>query len=310
MGSARLGQSDHRGRLLLAALCCLVLAGAGVLVVGLQSSHGTGVTQLDAAGGRTIRPAGAHHQRTRGSGRDLLDQAAVNPPANVAPNPDYTFQSTEAGSIPQGPAPACWDDTASGWVPVPGATACLDAEVQATNAARRTEGLGPLHLPSDYAGLTAPEQLFVVTNLERVARGEPAVVGLAPSLGPDAAQGAKAGTDPRFRFAAIRTSTWWGSNWATGVLNALDANYTWMYADGPGGDNIECPYAGASGCWGHRDNILTSTHGGTLVMGAASVPLGTGLQSMSELLVAVQNPRDVPKLSYTWSEAVAAGAAG
>ena len=32
----------------------------------------------------------------------------------------------------------------------------------------------------------------------------------------------------------------------------------WMYDDGPGGTNVDCPASGGGGCWAHRDIILGS----------------------------------------------------
>jgi hypothetical protein len=231
----------------------------------------------------------------------------ANPPANIAPVPAYTFQAgARYGSSSSLP---CWRMGASAWIPAVGAQ-CVEAEIEATDNARASEGLGPIRLPSDYTSLTPEEQLFVLTDIERVSRGEAPVVGLSPLLDGDAEAGAATTSDPQFSFAAIPSSNWWGSNVVSGALNALDANYTWMYDDGYGGYNVDCTSPASSGCWGHRDNELTSGYGGTLVMGAGDVPQQSGLQSMSELLVAVQDPSDLPPLTYTWAEAVAAGAAG
>ena len=230
-----------------------------------------------------------------------------NPLANVVPDPVYTFQpaKTYTSSLP------CWQLTSGAWVPEAGTAQCVDAEIAATDAARAgAEGLGPIRLPSDFASLTPQEQLFVLVDIERVSRGEPPVAGLAPSLDSDAQDGAEAGRDPTFTFGALPSSTWWGSNYVGGALDALDANFTWMYEDGYGGYNIDCTSPTAPGCWGHRDNELTSDHGGTLVMGAGVVAQPTGTLRMSELFVAVGDPADVPPLTYTWAEAVAAGAAG
>ncbi len=230
-----------------------------------------------------------------------------NPPADIAPVPVYTFQAgvrySSSSSLP------CWQMGSSAWVPSAGPS-CLAAEIAATDNARASEGLGPIRLPTGYASLTPEEQLFVITDIERVSRGEAPVVGLSPLLDGYAQAGAAAGNDPQFSFSAIPSSNWWGSNVVSDALNALDANYTWMYDDGYGGYNVDCTSPASSGCWGHRDNELTSGYGGTLVMGAGDVQQTSGLQSMSELLVAVQDPSSLPPLSYTWAQAVAAGAAG
>ena len=231
-----------------------------------------------------------------------------NPPANIAPVPAFTFQAgssySSSSSLP------CWQLGQGAWAPDPGAAQCVAAEVAATDNARAAEGLPPLRLPSNYSSLTTAEQLFVLTDIERVSRGEQPVAGLSALVSQFAQQGAATGSDPHFPFSAIASSDWWGSNEVSGALSALDANYTWMYQDGYGGDNVDCTSPGASGCWGHRDNELTSNYGGTLVMGAGEAPESTGLETLSELLVVVANPADVPPLYYTWSDAVAAGAGG
>jgi hypothetical protein len=229
-----------------------------------------------------------------------------NPPANIPPSPSYTFESGATYSSTS--ALACWQDGASSWTAQPTSASCLAGEVEATDNARAREGLPPIRLPSNFASLTPEEQLLVVTDIERVSRGEQPVVGLSSLVNAYAQQGAATNSDPSFNFAAIPSSDWWGSNVVSGALNALDANYTWMYNDGYGGYNVDCTSPGASGCWGHRDNELTSNYGGTLVMGAGDVAQSTGLQCLSELLVVVKNPGDLPPLYYTWADAVAAGA--
>jgi hypothetical protein len=243
-----------------------------------------------------------------GTSAVLGDVPPANPPANVAPDPGYTFEPGTTYSSTS--SLACWQSGTSAWAPQPGSAQCLDAEIAATDHARATEGLPPMRLPSNFSSLSPEEQLFVLTDIERVSRGEVPVEGLSALVSSDAQQGAESDTDPSFNFAAIPSSDWWGSNVVSGALNALDANYTWMYEDGYGGSNVDCTSPGASGCWGHRDNELTSNYGGTLVMGAGDVAQSTGLQCLSELLVVVQNPADIPPLSYTWADAVAAGAGG
>ena len=230
-----------------------------------------------------------------------------NPPANILPSPSYTFESGTTYSSAS--TLACWQSGTSTWAPQPGSAQCLSSEVAATDNARAREGLAPISLPSNFSSLTPAEQLFVLTDIERVSRGEQPVAGLSSLVSSYAQQGAATNTDPTFNFAAIPSSDWWGSNVVSGALNALDANYTWMYDDGYGGYNVDCTSPGASGCWGHRDNVLTSNYGGTLVMGAGDVAQSTGLQCLSELFVVVQNPGDLPPLYYTWAQAVAAGAA-
>jgi hypothetical protein len=232
----------------------------------------------------------------------------ANPPSNISPDPAYTYQ--EGASVSSSTSFACWQLGSTAWAPQPGSAQCVAAEVAATDHARAEEGLPGIRLPSDYGSLTPEEQLFVLTDIERVSRGEQPVAGLSSLLNGYAQSGAASGTDPRFDFSALASSDWWGSNVVSGAVNALDANYTWMYDDGYGGYNVDCTSPSAKGCWGHRDNELTSNYGGTLVMGAGEVAQSTGLESLSELLVVVTNHSDVPPLYYTWAEAVAAGAGG
>src|SRR5580698_3842963 len=56
--------------------------------------------------------------------------------------------------------------------------ACQASELSQIDSARANEATGPMNLPSNYASLTVPEQIFVVTELERVDRGLPPLLGL------------------------------------------------------------------------------------------------------------------------------------
>ena len=104
---------------------------------------------------------------------------------------------------------------------------CQLAVVWGIDQARATEGVGLLHLPSNYDSLSVPAQLSVLTDQERVDRGLPGFTGLSATLDGLAEQGAVANTDPN--GPADRT---WGSNWAGGEPSALLANYDFMYNDG------------------------------------------------------------------------------
>jgi hypothetical protein len=210
-----------------------------------------------------------------------------NPPANIAPAPDFT------GACEQGNADS---------------SACIAAADQAMAAARATEGLGPVVLPSDYASLTAGEQLFVLTDIERVDRGLPPVVGMVQELDQDAQTAASGNTDPTPSALPPGTSALqWASNWAE-ATGPMGADYSWMYEDGPGSGNTACGSSGG-GCWGHRDNILGfgSSSGGVLVMGAAEATVaGDSPWSSDCELIAVLTGS--PSFTYTWAQAQAAGA--
>jgi hypothetical protein len=227
-----------------------------------------------------------------------------NPPANVAPAP--TFQYSQSGSTP-GP---CWADVGGAITPAFTRQACVTHEVAAPDHARALEGLSGMRLPGNYLSLTPAEQLLVLTDLERVSRGEQPVLGLSSGLDADAQQGADANTDPGFSaLATIHTWQWAGSNWGAS-RSALDVDYYWMYLDGWGGtntSNLECTSPQASGCWAHRDNILKNAS--VLVMGAGEVPNNwNGYASYAELIVSLRSSADAPPLYYTWADAVAAGA--
>ena len=139
--------------------------------------------------------------------------------------------------------------------------ACRRGALADFDRARAKEGLGPMRLPSNFARLTVPEQILVLTDIDRTDRGLRPVLGLARALQPYAQAGANRGDDPRFP-AWTRAG---GANWASGA-NALMDEFLWMYDDGPG-LNLDCPAAGSPGCWGHRHNILRR-YPGPLLMGA------------------------------------------
>jgi|GEM_PF-1832036 len=232
---------------------------------------------------------------------------AAAPAANVPPLPNFDSTCVElAGRIVSG---YCGYDPPTGrWRRATPAREA--AALQAIDAARAGEGLGPLVVPDDMAALTPDEQQFVIVDLERVARGLPPVMALAPALDALALAGAAAGTDPR------ATGVWadypGGSNWAADAQPAA-AMYRYMYQDGWGGSaaatpNIDCTGPGGAGCWGHRRNVLVACSP-TCIMGVGTVaPAGGGLGSSAQIFVRYDG-FPVP-VAYTWTDALLAGAAG
>ncbi len=217
--------------------------------------------------------------------------SAANPQQNIPPNPNFL-----SACYPHNTGPNC-----------------MSQVKQATAAARAADGLGPMNLPRNFLALNAAEQLFVITNIERVDRGLPPFVGLVDAFDADAQAGAQGNTDPSPSAvpAGMRVIAW-GSNWAENG-NPLGSNYFWMYDDGPNSGNIDCTAADQPGCWGHRDNILSlsdyqSLYGGTLLMGAAEAygTFNNQWASDASLMVLASGP--LPPLAYTWADAVAAGA--
>jgi uncharacterized protein YkwD len=167
------------------------------------------------------------------------------------------------------PPSAAFDATCFG--PSSPTAACNSAATADINAARAEEGVAPLQLPSGYSSAPVNKQLVEATNAERTGRGLPS---LADKRAYDrlAQVGAQHDTDP-----IGPASHGWGSIWAGGVADPLAAVYLWMYDDGPDSPNLDCPQAGAPGCWGHRDNILGPYW--------TSVGAGHAARSLAELFV-------------------------
>lgn len=163
----------------------------------------------------------------------------------------------------------------------PSGSKCIASALADINAARASEGVGAMVLPSNFASLTIPQQLLIVSDLERIGRGLTPILGLAAPLDADAQQGAVAGGDP---VPTSFTGDAWGSNWEGGYASTLEADFGWMYDDGPGSENLDCAAAGDPGCWGHRDNILRAWDA-PLVMGAGYTPNGQYGASMTELFM-------------------------
>jgi len=161
--------------------------------------------------------------------------------------------------------------------------------------ARRHEGLAPMALPRDYGSLSTPERLLAITDLERVDRGLPPVLGLTRGLDAAAREGAVRETDP------IGPEGYsWASNWAGGARSPLFDDFVWMYDDGAGSGNGDCQHSGDPGCWGHRHNILAALEA-PLAMGAAIHG-----DSSTELLVGGYRPAEPgsadPLLAPDWAQ--------
>jgi hypothetical protein len=179
---------------------------------------------------------------------------------------------------------------------------CVSSALADINAARASEGVQPMALPSDFTTLTVPEQLLVLSNLERVDRGLIAISGLSQGLDANAATAAAADDDPT-------ANPWYGNaesaNWEGGFASPLESDFAWMYDDGPGSGNVDCTSPGAPGCWGHRHDILLAFQA-PVVMGAAEDASSAEGPSMTELFVggdtetAAGDP-DAP-LAPTWSQ--------
>lgn len=133
-------------------------------------------------------------------------------------------------------------------------SACVKESLGMINAGRQSEALGPLRLPANWQTLTVSQQLFVLTELERTARGLPADGGLSAGLNSIAVSGADAGQDPSGGGSGLEAL------WAGGEPNTIVVMADWIYEDGlfASGftENLNCSASTPSGCWQHRDILL------------------------------------------------------
>ncbi len=285
------------------------------------------------SGAPTSTPTVSSHLLGLGTG--LLPPA--NPVGNILSNPNLFSSGTCSliGTLLSNCQNPCADGATSGglWPILVETLGCTNYSVEAVNNAAGQEGVGPMTLPSNFDSLSVPEQLFVVADLERVDRGLPPYLGLVPALSDAAQQAAVEAADPQVPAGfpvAIDGSgyTMMGGAWAGGYESVLGVDYAWMYDDGWGGSpgttsNIACTSATAPGCWGHRDELLGSDPGFNPGVGLActNCVMGTGYasaqtnppaagglsSSYTDLVVAPTVP---VAMTYTWNDALAAGAGG
>jgi hypothetical protein len=252
-----------------------------------------------------------------GSGRVVASGIlpGANPTANLDPSPDFLVSGPCAWTAG---AWHCENPCVTGLLAFPSYTSepsCLGYVARALGRAWSRERIGPLVLPSNFAALTAPEQLFVLANLERTARGLPPYLGLNAALTREAQLAADADADPGLapgfavgvnRFGAVASGAAWASTYTT-----LGADYLWMYADGWGGStattsNVACTSPRAAGCWAHRDELL----GADLAYGAGAglwcrdCEMGAGFAdvgSTSSFTDLVERPAArPPAMTFTW----------
>jgi hypothetical protein len=190
-------------------------------------------------------------------------------------------------------------------------TTCNTTILSAVNNARTVlESLHSMSLNlTAYENLTTPQQIFVITNIERVDRGLTPVVALTNQLDTVAQSGITNSTDPYLNGWTLTGGTQvysWGSNWAGGTTNALGSDYYWMYDDGYPSSNGDCTSQNSPGCWGHRDNVL----GTFITTGQCSsnpnTYMGTGynISSYDEILVGGCGAVPTDEV-FTWQQALA-----
>jgi len=237
------------------------------------------------AAGATLVAAGAASGCATNAGPQRV---TANPTTSVAPTPNYGNVCAPVGA-----------DSSS---------TCVRVTLGAIDEARTKEGLGPMRLPADFSGLTVAEQLFVAIDRERVDRGLTPFSGLSAALDQEAAKGADSAQlppRPGSRYSSVV------AEWIGAVANGLDADYQWMYDDGPASGTPGCTGGQTSGCWADRDIVLGSfgSHHLQLAMGAAYNPTGDtspgdrGGSSLAATLAATSNGGPY---AYTWRQALAA----
>jgi len=277
----------------------LVLSAAGlVALAGAAFVGGAGAP----AGASPAQPAVASAPHT-----------VPNPPTNLAPPRllEGSGPCVERGAGPVSCPSPCFAHGPG--APTPETAGCTRLGVEAIDEGRAMEHLRPIVLPDNYARLAVSQQLFVLVDLERVARGVPPLVGLAAPLDLAAQQGADHGEDPpvRTRYGAVSVAPVGnvygiGGAWAGGTVNALATLQGWMYDDGWGGSrsttvNLACTGATSPGCWGHRMELLGEYSGAdcrTCVAGA-----GFDAPHLSYTVLIVRPARPA-RLVFGWDASV------
>jgi hypothetical protein len=223
--------------------------------------------------------------------------ACSSSPGNVASAlSDPTQSILPAPNYPDSCAPVGADSSST----------CLRLTLDAIDRARSGEGLGPMVLPADFAQLPVPEQLFVALNRERVDRGLAPFAGLTAALDTNAQKGAgTAGLPPGpgHDYAAV------SAEWIGAVDNGLDADYQWMYDDGPHSGVPDCSTTQTSGCWADRQIVLQRFSSRDLVMGAAFDATGDsspGDKGGSSLAATMAVDEHASTYVYSWRDALTA----
>ena len=242
--------------------------------------------------------------------------ANLNPSANIAPSPNF-LQSGQC--VQNGTTWSCDNPCVTSsltWPTVANDPGCTNYILGAINVARRVEGLAPMVLPSNWYSLTTPEQLFVVADLERTARGLAPYLGINAALSAEAQQAAAAYGDPGLAkgFAAAVDPQGYpamGGAWSAG-FSVLAADYIWMYDDGWAGSanatsNIVCTSATSAGCWAHRDELLGYDPGYNPGVGldCATAEMGVGFavaNGSGSFVDLIEQPKGTPPaMTFTWA---------
>ena len=277
----------------------------------------TTVPPKHVAAVKSATPAPPAKKGPSAAARALMN--SLNPASNIAPSPNFL----SSGSCTKASGTWVCDNpcitSSLTWPTFTNAPACTNYVLAAINNARTVEGLGPMTLPSNWYSLTTGQQLFVVTNLERTARGLPPYLGINSALSAEAQHAAATNNDPGIApgFAIgnnVQGTPGMGAAWSGG-FSVLAADYIWMYDDGWAGSraatsNVACTSPSAAGCWGHRDELLGYDPGYNYGVGldATNVEVGVGFTivgSSGSFVVLVELPKAAPPaMTFTWANNV------
>lgn len=207
----------------------------------------------------------------------------------------------------------------------PNGASCYDSVVQWMDQANIAEGGQAIVLPPGFSHMSGAVQLFVLTNLERLAFGLHPIMGMTSVVNAAALAGADASRDPAIDYThpyptgnQIYT---YNSNYMYG-LSASVGVYQWLFDDGPGGFNVDCVPGNMTGCWGHRDNILATltdvfTHYHATppshylsLMGGAVIPHPDNLVAATTIDVWISPQPTTPPMTITWNQISAAYPSG
>ena len=211
--------------------------------------------------------------------------------------------------------------TALSWPGYTNGVACTNYILAAINNARADRGRATRwSCPVNWFSLSVPQQLFVLVDLERTARGLPAVRRAStPRSAPTPNTPPRPTVIPRSPPASpmandAQGSAGFGGAWSGG-FTLLAADYIWMYDDTWGGSaaktsNIACTSAGAAGCWAHRDELLGSDPGYNqgVGLGCTNCEVGTGFAMVNgdaSYVDLIEIPKgSPPPMSFTWANNV------
>ncbi|HSX47567.1 MAG TPA: hypothetical protein VLF63_02220, partial [Patescibacteria group bacterium] len=230
------------------------------------------------------------------------------------PIPQSTFDACLPTSPTTGPqTPTCYQDM-------------LNAINSARNQIPQDQLIPKMNINlSALINLPQNQQMFIITNAERVDRGLPPITSMTSQLNSYAVYGAKHDCDPGLNSSGCNFActfgtdcyltggakiTSVGSNLAAGdPFNILIADYYWMYADGLNDGNSECTSTVHKGCWGHRSNILGDYDQGSgcgQYMGNGFVANSTYPENYGQIFVGACGPSPTDQ-TYQWSTALKLG---